>query len=74
MTHLANRSTAAPINPLKGFRVHLLVFILTVPALWLVWYFTGSSYPWPIWSTPAWAIGLWFHYLGVFVFKKRKDN
>jgi hypothetical protein len=56
---------AARINLKKGFRIHLLVFLLATPAIWLIWYLTGSTYPWPLWSTPAWAIGILFHYLGV---------
>lgn len=61
---------ASSVNPKKGFRIHLLVFLLVTPAIWLVWYLTDQTYPWPLWSTPAWAIGVLFHYLGVFVFKK----
>lgn len=74
MTHFTTRSTAAQINPQKGFRTHLLVFLLVTPALWIAWYVTGNSYIWPLWSTPFWATGLLFHYLGVFVFKHKKTN
>lgn len=74
MTHLKNEATLTPVNPKKGFRIHLLVFLLATPAIWIVWYLTDSTYPWPLWSTPAWAIGVLFHYLGVFVFKKSKIN
>ena len=63
----------APIEPRKGFRIHLLVFVLVTPVIWAVWYFTDRTYPWPLWSTPAWAIGVLFHYLGVFVFKKKNS-
>lgn len=73
MTHSTNWDAPSPINPRKGFRIHLIVFILVTPVIWLVWYLTNTSYPWPLWSTPAWAVGLLFHYLGVYVFKK-KDN
>lgn len=58
----------------KGFKVHLLVFLIITPAIWLVWYLTHGTYPWPLWSTPAWAVGVLFHYLGVYVFKKSKTN
>jgi len=74
MTHLKNEATFTPVNPRKGFRIHLLVFLLATPAIWIVWYLTDSTYPWPLWSTPAWAIGVLFHYLGVYVFKKSKTN
>ncbi|WP_295121330.1 2TM domain-containing protein [uncultured Chitinophaga sp.] len=72
MTHQTDWSAAPSINPRKGFRIHLLVFLLVTPVIWLVWYVTDRSYPWPVWSTPAWAIGVLFHYLGVFVFKSKK--
>ena len=74
MTHLKNEATFTPVTPRKGFRIHLLVFLLATPAIWFVWYLTDSTYPWPLWSTPAWAIGVLFHYLGVYVFKKPKTN
>ncbi|MFT3823664.1 MAG: 2TM domain-containing protein [Chitinophagaceae bacterium] len=74
MPYQTKWEASAPISPQKGFRIHLLVFILVTPAIWLLWYLTGSTYPWPLWSTPAWAIGLLFHYLGVFVFKSSKKN
>lgn len=61
-------------NAKLGFRIHLLAFIVFTPIIWLVWYLTDTTYPWPLWSTPAWAVGLLFHYLGVFVFGKRKYN
>jgi thiol:disulfide interchange protein len=58
------------INPRKGFRIHLLVFLLTIPAIWIIWLLTEQTYPWPLWQTLGWTIGIWFHYLGAFVFKK----
>lgn len=57
----------------KGFRIHLMVFLLGIPAIWVIWYLTSTTVPWPLWTTPAWAIGVLFHYLGVFVFKRNKN-
>ena len=74
MTRLTKEYAVTTVNPKKGFRIHLIVFILATPAIWLVWYVTNSTYPWPLWSTPAWAIGLLFHYLGVYVFRKSNTN
>lgn len=74
MTHSILSDKTAQINPKKGFKIHLLVFLLATPAIWLVWYFTDRSYPWPIWSTLGWIIGVLFHYLGVYVFKKNSKN
>ena len=71
MRHLAKEYKGAPINPEKGFRIHLLVFVLTIPAIWLTWFFTDQTYLWPVWQISAWATGLLFHYLGVFVFRNK---
>jgi len=72
MTRSINGYKAAHIDPKKGFRIHLLVFLLITPLIWLLWYLTDRTYPWPLWNTPVWAMGLLFHYLGVFVFNKSK--
>jgi hypothetical protein len=74
MTHLKKTGTTLPVTPEKGFRIHLLVFLLTIPATWIIWRFTGNTYPWPLWHTGGWAVGVIFHYLGIFVFKKRAIN
>ncbi|RYZ51747.1 MAG: 2TM domain-containing protein [Sphingobacteriales bacterium] len=65
---------SAPIDPKKGFRIHFIVYVFAIPVSWLVWYFTDRTYPWPLWSTFAWGVGVLFHYLGVFVFKKRNNH
>jgi hypothetical protein len=72
MKTLAQHKNKALSNPLRTFRIHLLVFLLTIPALWLVWYLTDRTYIWPIFNTAAWTVGIGFHYLGAFVFKKNK--
>jgi hypothetical protein len=69
-----NAGTTARKNYKLGFQIHLLVFLLATPVIWIVWYLTDTTYPWPLWSTPAWAIGLLFHYLGVFVFKGKQHK
>ncbi|MET0636916.1 MAG: 2TM domain-containing protein [Chitinophagaceae bacterium] len=72
MNYQSNWGTQTPVEPKKGFRIHLLVFVLTNLVIWIVWYFTDRTYPWPLWSTPAWALGLLIHYLCVYVFHKVK--
>lgn len=74
MSHPNQWAATTPIHAAKGFKIHLIVFLLTTPVIWLVWYLTDRTYPWPLWSTPAWAIGVLFHYLGVFVFKKSGNS
>ncbi|WP_276485613.1 2TM domain-containing protein [Paraflavitalea pollutisoli] len=63
-----NATTAK--NSQLGFRIHLIAFLLGTPVIWIVWGLTDTTYPWPLWSTPVWAVGVLFHYLGVFRFKK----
>lgn len=70
MTNSTTGYAPTKIQQKKGFKIHLLIFLLATPAIWLVWYLTDRTYPWPLWTTPAWAIGIVFHYLGVYVFKK----
>lgn len=74
MTNPSTGYHVTNMQPKKGFRIHLVIFLLATPAIWLVWYLTGRTYPWPLWSTPAWAIGVLFHYLGVYVFKNPKPT
>lgn len=45
------------------FRSHLIVFCVTIGGLWLIWYFTGAGYMWPLWPMIGWGIGLIFHYV-----------
>jgi len=71
MTQHSYPDVAAQNRARKGFKIHLLVFLLVTPAIWLVWFLTSQTYPWPIWSTPGWAIGVLFHGLGVYVFRKQ---
>ena len=74
MIHQTNLTPQSIESLKKGFRIHLIAFVLGIPTIWLVWYLTSTTYPWPLWTTPAWAIGVVFHYLGVFVFRKNKGN
>lgn len=74
MTHFTKVHAAAPIDPKRGFSIHLLVFVIAIPAIWLIWYLTSAVYIWPLWHSLAWATGLILHYLGVFIFRKSKNN
>ncbi|WJS94582.1 2TM domain-containing protein [Flavobacterium johnsoniae] len=67
-----NIDTKTNKNLKLGFKIHFLVFLLATPIIFITWYLTDTTYPWPLWSTPAWAVGVFFHYLGVYVFKKSK--
>jgi hypothetical protein len=45
------------------FRSHLIVYCVMNTALWVIWWFTGHGYPWPMWPLVGWGVGLLFHYL-----------
>jgi hypothetical protein len=44
------------------FRKHLFTYIIVNGFLWAIWFFTDrrSDFPWPIWPTLGWGIGLAF--------------
>lgn len=57
-----------------GFRSHLITYVIINAFLWSIWYFSSDNkipednYPWPIWTTLGWGIGLVFHFAGAYVF------
>ena len=58
-----------------GFRSHLTAYLIVNAFLWGLWYFSdntsrGDNFPWPIWTTLGWGIGLAFHYAGAYIFPK----
>ena len=57
-----------------GFKSHLLSYVLVNIFLWSLWYFTGrhgrGDFPWPMWVTLGWGIGLGFSYSGAYIFPK----
>lgn len=59
-----------------SFKSHLFMYIIVNAFLWGIWYFSGNNsghndrYPWPIWTTLGWGIGVAFHFLGAYVFPK----
>lgn len=58
------------------FKTHLAAYTIINGSLWLIWLFTGGvySYPWPIWPTIGWGIGLVFNYLAVYKFNNTAER
>jgi uncharacterized membrane protein len=66
----------------RGFFVHLIVYSVVNAFLWCMWALTasgisagygwgmmhGTAFPWPVFTTVFWGIGLVAHGLGVFAF------
>ncbi|RYY13997.1 MAG: 2TM domain-containing protein [Chitinophagaceae bacterium] len=59
-----------------SFRYHLASYVVVIGAMWVFWAISSGEnghnrYPWPVWPTLGWGIGLTFHFLGAFVFPKQ---
>jgi len=46
----------------------LTSYIIVNGFLWVLWLMTGVGYPWPIWVSLGWGIGLAFQFLDAFAF------
>jgi hypothetical protein len=60
----------AAINRLKKrreFQTHLFAYIVINGLVWAVWAMTGEGYPWPLWLSGLWAVGLIFNAWDVYV-------
>jgi hypothetical protein len=60
-----NRARAAQrIKERNDFRWHLITYLVINGMMWVIWAVVHGvhSYPWPIWLTLFWGIGLAFHW------------
>src|SRR5688572_6782854 len=58
-----------------AFRSHLFTYLVINGFLWALWYFSGNrfkddEFPWPLWTTLGWGIGIAFHFASAFLFPK----
>jgi hypothetical protein len=42
----------------RDFRTHVVVYVLVNAFLWGIWAVTGVGFPWPVFVTGGWGIGL----------------
>jgi len=61
-----------------GFKKQLITYFAVNIFLWVLWIFTGwyndhSAYPWPIWTTLGWGIGLLSQFLSIYAFNKKNS-
>jgi hypothetical protein len=54
----------------KRFYTHLVTYVVVNAMLIIIWAITSPGYPWFIWPLAGWGIGIIFHFLDVFFFKK----
>lgn len=67
-----------------GFKKQLAGYIIVNSFLWAIWYFTGGHgdlddlnggrFPWPIWCTLGWGIGLAFSYRNAYHDNRESDT
>lgn len=55
-----------------SFKTGLITYLVVNAFLWGIWFFTGSrsgsyGWPWPIWPTLGWGVGVIFHYFRAYV-------
>jgi hypothetical protein len=64
-----------------SFKTHAVTYIIVNAFLWGIWFVSGNGhldindhewnyFPWPIWSTIGWGIGLAFHFAGAYIFPR----
>ena len=46
------------IKKKRDFRTHVFVYLLVNAFLWGIWAVTGTGFPWPVFVTGGWGIGL----------------
>jgi hypothetical protein len=59
-----------------GFKNHLFSYLIVNTMLWVMWFFTGreteeGGFPWPVFCTLGWGFGIFWHFMGAFVFNNK---
>lgn len=62
------------VEDIKGFYVHLALYCFCIPILIAVNLIFSPQFHWFWFSTIGWALAIFFHWLGVFGFKKLGFN
>jgi hypothetical protein len=62
---LSRRRERSARGNLLGFRIHLVVYVVSQLAIFAVWAIAGDSDPWFVYPLLGWGIGLAAHYMAV---------
>lgn len=62
-----------------GFKSNLISYLIVNVFLWAIWYFTDDAksdnrWPWPLWATLGWGVGVVFHYFGAYVYPEANST
>ena len=62
-----------------GFRNHLYMYLMVNTFFWALWWFTGrkeneEGIPWPVFCTLGWGFGIFWHFMGAFVFHNKSSQ
>ncbi len=60
------RSVRRRVKRIKGFYVHLTVYVLVIFMLMVINLATDSRYLWFLWPAFGWGIGVTLHGVGIF--------
>lgn len=52
----------------KGFYSHLTAYVIVNILIFIIWWFTSSSFPWFLFPLVGWGIGIVFHFLDAMKF------
>lgn len=66
-----------------GFKRHLGSYIIVNSFLWIMWFFSSgkdnldefgqNGWPWPLWCTLGWGIGITFSYYNAYINNKESS-
>ena len=70
-----------------AFKYHLIIYLIVNAFFWILWAMSNrqsdamqeaipdndSNWPWPVWPTIGWGVGLLFHFLGAYVFPRESS-
>ncbi|MBL7742851.1 MAG: 2TM domain-containing protein [Chitinophagaceae bacterium] len=56
-----------------SFKSHLITYLVVNAFLWALWFFShghdrADQWPWPLWPTLGWGVGIVFNYFGAYVY------
>lgn len=59
-----------------SFKSHLYVYLFVNATLWTLWAFgliwsRSDTYPWPVWTSFGWGIGLVSHYFSAYTYSEK---